>query len=132
VEQVTKVRILGHTASIRAISGKIGTKPFYIFKAMPRRERFSIAPIGEFYTDLLTVDSWINARTNSTQATSLLCAKLQEREAKIKERVAYLAKKRGISSDDMWMQILKGQAEDLTPDEIVDSSPEEESRVGNG
>ncbi|HEY9658148.1 MAG TPA: hypothetical protein V6C65_06825 [Allocoleopsis sp.] len=86
--------------------------------AMPRRERFSIAPLGEFYTDLLTVDSWINARTNSTQANSLLCAKLQEREVKIKERVGYLAKKRGISPDEMWFQILKGEAEDLSPEEI--------------
>ena len=94
--------------------------------AMPRRERFSIAPIGEFYMDLLTLDSWINARTNSTQANSLLCAKLQERESKIRERVDYLAKKRGISFDEMWLQILKGQAEDLDPDEIV--SPEEEQQ----
>lgn len=86
--------------------------------AMPRRERFSIAPLGEFYRDLLEIDSWINARTAATQANSLLCAKLQEREAKIRERVAYLAKKRGISPDEMWVQILKGQAEDLSPDEI--------------
>ncbi len=89
---------------------------------MPRRERFSIAPLGEFYLDLLTVDSWINARTASTQANSLLCAKLQEREPKIRERVAYLAKKRGISADEMWLQILKGQAEDLSPEEIVADS----------
>lgn len=85
---------------------------------MPRRERFSISPIGEFYMDLLTVDSWINARTNSTQANSLLCAKLQERESKIRERITYLAKKRGIPPDEMWFQILKGEAEDLTPEEI--------------
>lgn len=85
---------------------------------MPRRERFSISPIGEYYMDLLTVDSWINARTNSTQANSLLCAKLQERESRIKERVEYLAKKRGVSTNDMWVQILKGEAEELSPEEI--------------
>ena len=95
--------------------------------AMPRRERFSIAPIGEFYMDLLTLDSWINARTNSTQANSLLCAKLQEREPKIRERVNYLAKKRGISFDEMWLQILKGQAEDLDPDEIVSVDDEQQN-----
>ena len=85
---------------------------------MPRRERFSISPIGEYYMDLLTVDSWINARTNSTQANSLLCAKLQERESRIRERVEYLAKKRGVSTSDMWVQILKGEAEDLSPEDI--------------
>lgn len=90
---------------------------------MARRERFSIAPIGEYYRDLLEVDSWINARTASTQANSLLCSKLQEREQRIKNRVEYLAKKRGITSDEMWIQILKGQAEDLKPDEIVDLDP---------
>jgi hypothetical protein len=88
---------------------------------MARRERFSIAPVGEFYRDLLEVDSWINARTASTQANSLLCAKLQEREARIRERVDYLAKKRGISSDEMWVQILKGEAEDLGPGEIIET-----------
>ena len=76
--------------------------------------------------DLLTLDSWINARTNSTQANSLLCAKLQERESKIRERVDYLAKKRGISFDEMWLQILKGQAEDLDPDEIVSVDDEQQ------
>jgi hypothetical protein len=88
---------------------------------MARRERFSIAPVGEFYRDLLEVDSWINARTASTQANSLLCAKLQEREPKIRERVDYLAKKRAISSDEMWVQILRGEAEDLGPGEIIET-----------
>lgn len=69
--------------------------------------------------DLLSVDAWINARSASAQANSLLCAKLQEREARIKERVAYLAKKRGISPEEMWIQILKGEADDLSPEEIV-------------
>ena len=83
-----------------------------------RRERFSISALGEYYLDLLTIDSWINARTAATQANSLLCGKLQEREDRIKNRIAYLAKKRGISPDEMWFQILKGEAQDLTPDEI--------------
>lgn len=77
---------------------------------MARKERFSIAPIGEFYMDVLTVDSWINARSRSIQATSLLCAKLQEREPRVRERVNYLAKKRGVSGDELWAQILQGSA----------------------
>jgi hypothetical protein len=91
--------------------------------AMARRERFSIAPIGEYYRDLLEVDAWINARTASTQANSLLCAKLQEREERISERLGYLARKRGITPDEMRAQILKGEAVDLAPDEIKE--PEE-------
>ena len=84
---------------------------------MARKERFSISPLGEFYMDVLTVDAWINARSRSIQANSLLCAKLQEREPCLRERVAYLAKKRGISADELWQQILQGEA---TPIESID------------
>jgi hypothetical protein len=90
--------------------------------SMARRERFSIAPIGEYYRDLLEVDAWINARTASTQANSLLCSKLQEREPKIRERLEYLARKRGITIDEMRAQILRGEAVDLAPDEIADEA----------
>jgi hypothetical protein len=110
------------------IRGRIGTINAYTSspgESMPRRERFSISPIGEYYRDLLEIDAWINARTASTQANSLLCAKLQEREARIKERVAYLARKRGITAEEMWIQILKGEAEDLNPGEIVETNNSE-------
>ena len=86
-------------------------------QAMARKERFSISPLGEFYMDVLTVDSWINARSRSIQANSLLCAKLQEREPRVRERVAYLAKKRGISADELWQQILQGVATPIETDE---------------
>ena len=73
-------------------------------------DRITLAPVGEYYDDLLTIDSWINGRTKGMQGTSLLCSKLQEREQRIKERVEYLAKKRNISPDDLWQQILSGTA----------------------
>ena len=82
-------------------------------------ERLVIAPIGEYYNDLLTVDSWIRDTTKSQQASSLLASKLQEREERIKERIEYLAKKRGINPDELWLQILKGTAERITANEIL-------------
>jgi virulence-associated protein VagC len=81
-------------------------------------ERLVIAPIGEYYNDLLTVDSWIRDTTKSQQASSLLASKLQEREQRIKERIEYLAKKRGITSDELWINILKGTAKKIDADEI--------------
>lgn len=69
-----------------------------------------LPPLGEWYDDLLTLDSWINERTKGQQALSLLSAKLQEREPKIRERLEYLAKKRGITSDELWQQIIHGTA----------------------
>lgn len=81
-----------------------------------RDGRFTIAPLGEFYEDFLTVDSWINNRTTATQANSLLCAKLMQRQAEIRDRVQYLAEKRNISTKEMWNQILNGTAQRKSSD----------------
>ena len=85
---------------------------------MPRKdERLAIPALGEYYNDILTVDAWVNGRTKVVQAQSLLCAKLQERDKLIKERVEYLAKKRGITFDEMWEQIVNGTAQKIIPGE---------------
>ncbi len=81
-------------------------------------ERLRIPPLGEWYEDLLTVDSAITGSTEPVQAASLLRAKLKERENVIAKRVQYLAAKRGITYEEMWLQILKGEYQKLTQDEI--------------
>jgi len=73
-----------------------------------RPERFQIQ-LGEYYADLLKLDAWVNGRTKSLQAGNLLGAKIQERESKILERIAYLAEKRGISPEELRKQILSGE-----------------------
>ena len=83
-----------------------------------KQSRFSIAPMGEFCRDLLEIDSWVVGRTAATQATSLLCSTLQRREEIIRERLQYLAQKRGISADKLWNLILKGEAEPLSIGDI--------------
>jgi len=85
---------------------------------MAKDERPRIASLGEWYEDLLSVDSAINGRSEAQQAASLLCAKLQERQDRVKERVRYLAAKRNISFEEMWLQILKGNYRKLTPEEL--------------
>ncbi|TBR56428.1 hypothetical protein B4U84_29850 [Westiellopsis prolifica IICB1] len=85
---------------------------------MPKKdERLAIPALGEYYNDMLTVDAWVNGRTKVVQAQSLLCAKLQERDKLIKERVEYLAKKRDITFDQMWAAILNGTAQKMIPGE---------------
>ncbi|WP_414754273.1 hypothetical protein [Anabaena sp. CCY 9910] len=85
---------------------------------MPRKdERLAIPSLGEYDNDLLTVDAWVSGRTKVVQAQSLLCSQLQERDTLIRQRVEYLAKKRGISFDEMWEQILNGTAQKITPGE---------------
>ncbi|NEP62980.1 MAG: hypothetical protein F6K31_39730 [Symploca sp. SIO2G7] len=85
---------------------------------MAETKRLQVPALGEWYDDLLTVDAWVNNRTKVVQAQSLLCSKLQERENRMKERIEYLAKKRGISPEDMWIQILSGKAQKMSSDEI--------------
>jgi hypothetical protein len=85
---------------------------------MPRKDdRTVLSPLGEYYEDLLSADSTINARSNAVQGSSLLCAKLQERELAIKARVEYLAKKRGITFEECWKMCVTGRLEKITPDE---------------
>lgn len=68
--------------------------------------RETISPIGEYYSDLLTIDAYISGKTKSAQASSLLCSKLQEREELIEKRLIYLAEKRGISVKELKIEIL--------------------------
>lgn len=85
---------------------------------MAKDERPRISNLGEWYEDLLKVDAAINGRSEPQQAASLLCAKLQERESRIKERVRYLAAKRGITFEEMWLELLKGEYKKMTPQEL--------------
>lgn len=85
---------------------------------MPRKDdRTVLSPLGEWYEDLLSADSAINARSMAAQGNSLLCAKLQERYPVIKNQVEYLAKKRNITYDECWKLAVTGRLEKITPDE---------------
>lgn len=85
----------------------------------PRKDdRLLISSLGEYYEDLLTIDAFVAGNSKPQQGKSLLSAKLNEKEINLKERVAYLAKKRGIEFNEMWATILKGKAEKLMPEEI--------------
>lgn len=94
--------------------------------AMPKKsERLQIPSLGEWYGDLLAVDARINDRSEPTQAHSLLCSKLQEREDRIKARVEYLARKRGISFEEMWQQLVTGTYDAISPKEWAEMPVEE-------
>lgn len=98
---------------------------------MPRKDdRTVLSPIGEYYEDLLAADSTINSRSNAVQGSSLLCTKLQEREAAIKARVEYLAQKRGISFDECWKLCVTGKLEKITPEEWFNMPRREEIEEG--
>jgi hypothetical protein len=93
----------------------------------PRKdERFKITPLSEYYEDYLRADAFLARNSLAGQAKSLLQAKLTEKEQKIKDRIAYLARKRGISMEDMWNQIQKGEAQHMNKDELAELQQEDE------
>ncbi len=82
-------------------------------------DKLQLASLGELYDDLLAVQSWLNNDAATTEARSLLRSYLLLCEPTIRERVGYLARKRGLTQEALWLQILKGEAEPIKPDEIV-------------
>ena len=86
---------------------------------MPRpKERGYYNYLGEYYDDCLVIEVALKNRTKINEASSLICAKLMERSEKRKQMVQYLADKRGITFDDMWKQLLTGEYQPLSPDEL--------------
>ena len=86
-----------------------------------RDDRIGMSSLGEYYEDVLEIDARMNARSKAEQARTLVYAKVQEREGKIKERVQYLANKRGISFQEMWDMLLTGNGyEKITPAEYAE------------
>jgi hypothetical protein len=92
-----------------------------------KSERFKMAPLSEFYEDLLRADAFLARNTLPNHAKSLLQAFLTQKEPKIRERIAYLAKKRNISVDEMWDLIQSGNAEQTSKQELTEL-PEDEAK----
>jgi hypothetical protein len=85
-----------------------------------RTGRLQIGAISEFYEDLLRVDAFLANNSLAAQGKSLLQSYLGQKESKIKERVAYLARKRNISTEELWQQIQAGTAQQMTKEEYAD------------
>ena len=82
-------------------------------------ERFYIAQLGEPYFDMLKVEAWLKRRTMSAEGNSILCSRLMQRESYRHQLVSELARKRGISYEQMWDDILCDRAVPMTPAEYA-------------
>ena len=93
---------------------------------MPKRDdRLYLAPLGEQYEDLLAIDAFLAGNSIPQQGKSSLSTYLKQKKPYIEEGVKYLARKRGISFEEMWDLILTGQSEKLSPEEykeLLDSN----------
>jgi hypothetical protein len=117
--EMSVLKVSQKTMKIGLIKDKMmyGVKDY---ENMPKAtDRFYINYIGECYDDALVVEAILKNRTKAAEAASLLCAKLQEREARRNYMVQYLANKRGISFEDMWNQLLTGKYEPLSTEEFT-------------
>ncbi len=74
------------------------------------------------------MDAFLARNTLPGQAKSGLQAYLAQKEAKIKERVTYLAEKRNISYKEMWNLIQSGKVEQMSKQELSELQ-EDDSEV---
>jgi hypothetical protein len=88
-------------------------------------DRFWVSALGEPYMDMLTIEAWLKRRTLAAEGNSLLCAKLMQRQAYREQLITELARKRGISFEQMWDDILLGRAEPLSPADYAQIKLEE-------
>lgn len=80
--------------------------------AKDRGDRIMINLGGEYHQDLLVIDAYLEGKPKATHAMNLLGKALNMREAEIKARVDYLARKRGLTVDEMWESILNGTTDE--------------------
>jgi hypothetical protein len=65
--------------------------------------------ISERNKNLLEIDAWLSGRTVSLCAGVMLSEKIQEEEPRIKEDLEYLAKKRGLTPEELTKLILNDE-----------------------
>ena len=81
--------------------------------------RIQVPYLGEHYSDMLLVEAWIKNRTAASEAQSMICSALMKREATRDAIIERLAKKRGITAEELTSSILIGKATHLTPEEYA-------------
>jgi plasmid stability protein len=86
------------------------------------KDRQYASGMGEFYLDALAVEAALKQRSIAAEAGSLLCAKLQEREARRTAMVLYMANRRNISFNQMWSLLLGGEIP--TAEDLSEATPE--------
>lgn len=85
---------------------------------MPAK-RFQVPYLGEYYSDELRIEAVLKNRTEPQEAQSLLCSTIMRRSEVRQKMIEVLARKRGITPDELRTQILSGNYEPLEPDEII-------------
>ena len=67
--------------------------------------------LGPYYREMLAVEAALKGRSQTEEGGSLLCAMLQQRTDKRNDMVKYLARRRGMTFEQMWDALLNGDIE---------------------
>jgi len=97
------------------------TKNAYFNMAAKKTERLTIAGLPEDLEDILTVYAVIQGRSVPQLASSLLTTKIQEKLPKFRERMEYLAAKRGLTYQEFFNQCLTGNYQRMSPTDLEDA-----------
>ena len=93
--------------------------------ARKRKPRLNIPHPGPYYYPALQIEAFMKSRETATEASELICSALDEREAQREKMVAFVARQRGISPEELVDQILRGEADPLNEDELSGNNGEE-------
>ena len=86
-------------------------------EVMPKR--FWSGPLGVHDDDWLTVWAFLNNRSKSAQATSLLAARIRACKPQIEEMLSYTAKRLGLETDELLRQILDKEINPTDVDGLI-------------
>lgn len=84
---------------------------------MAKDDRLALS-IGEIYRDLLVNAAFQTGKSEPQQAASILCSSLMSEEQEIRKINDYLAWKRGITPQQLWLDVIEGKAKPLSREEI--------------
>ncbi|MBE9157872.1 hypothetical protein IQ265_13710 [Nodosilinea sp. LEGE 06152] len=80
---------------------------------MPKR--FWVGPLGVHDDDWLTIWAWLNNRSKSAQAGSLISSRIRANQTQIEAMLSYTADRMGLTPDELRRQILR---KEITPGDV--------------
>lgn len=80
-------------------------------------DRMQITRPGEYYMDALKIEAFLKNNTVAGEAKSLICARLMQRKDYREEMLDWVARKRGVTRQELIDAILAGEAGKLDKSE---------------
>lgn len=94
-------------------------------------DRIQITKPGEYYMDALKIEAFLKNNTIAGEAKSLICARLMQRKEYREEMLDWVARKRGVTRQELIDAILAGEAEKLSSSELAQTKQKDEKNKEN-